>query len=176
MAFPLSPAFAARLWRRVKSAAVWPIGLVIAFEEWGWAPLARCMARLGRLPPVAWLERRIAALPPRLALLAFCVPALVLFPVKLGALWLLGVGRIASGVAVLLLGKIASTAVVARIFALTRPQLMQLPRFARAYLRWLAWKTRVMARLRASPAWRSARAVMRGLARRLRRLRRSRAG
>jgi len=36
---------------------------VMLFEEWGWEPLQRMVARLMRLPPLTWLERRIAALP-----------------------------------------------------------------------------------------------------------------
>lgn len=166
MEFSSLRALAAWPWRLLRSTAVWAIGLVIAFEEWGWTPLAGVMARLGRWPPVAWLEQRVIALPPRRALLVFCVPALVLFPVKLGALWLLGVGRIALGVIVLLAGKIASTAVVARLFSLTGPQLLQLPSFARGYGRWLAWKSRVMGSLRGSLPWRLARAMLRGIARR----------
>ena len=53
------------------------VALVILFEEWGWEPLARLLAAFGRLPFVGWLERRIAALPPRLALVVFFVPALI---------------------------------------------------------------------------------------------------
>ena len=35
------------------------VALVILFEEWGWEPLQRLMARLARLPLLAWLERRV---------------------------------------------------------------------------------------------------------------------
>ena len=40
------------------------LALLILFEEWGWEPLRAALASLGRWPPVAALERRIAALPP----------------------------------------------------------------------------------------------------------------
>ena len=61
--------------------------------------------------------------------------------------------------AVLLLGaaKLAGTALVARIFQLTQPALMQLPFFARWYTRWKLWKDGVMRAVRAHPAWRAAR-------------------
>lgn len=133
------------------------VALLILFEEWGWGPLARWMSLLARLPLVRRLERFLIELRPAGALLAFCVPALLLLPVKIGALWLIGQGRRVAGVTVLVLAKIVGTAVVARIFLLTRPQLMRLPWFARGYARWLRWKATVMARMRVSPPWALAR-------------------
>jgi hypothetical protein len=38
--------------------------LLILFEEWGWEPLQRLMARIARLPVVRHLEAGIARLPP----------------------------------------------------------------------------------------------------------------
>ena len=46
----------------------WLLALIVLFEEWGWEPLARLMAQLAQLPLIGWLERRIARLPPALAL------------------------------------------------------------------------------------------------------------
>jgi hypothetical protein len=139
------------------------VALVIVFEEWGWGPLARMMGRVGRWPPIRWIELRVAALPPHGALFVFCIPALLLAPVKLAALWLIGEGRVTAGVVVLVLAKILGTAVVARIFLLTQPQLMRLPWFARGYRRWLRWRTATMGRMRASRPW----ALVRGVSERL---------
>ena len=36
------------------------IALILLFEEWGWEALAALVARLARLPFVAWVERHIA--------------------------------------------------------------------------------------------------------------------
>ena len=52
------------------------VALVLLFEEWGWEPLQAAMARIARLPPLAWLERRIARLPSWAALLVMAVPVL----------------------------------------------------------------------------------------------------
>ena len=41
-----------------------PLALLLLFEEWGWEPLARAVARLARLPLWAWIEHKIQALPP----------------------------------------------------------------------------------------------------------------
>ena len=130
--------------------------LVLLFEEWGWEPLAALLARLARLPLWAWLERRIAALPPWGALAMFAVPALALLPVKLLALFLLGRGHAFAGLVVLVGAKLLGTAVLARLFTLTQPALMRLAWFARWYPRWKAWKDGVIAQVRASRLWRTA--------------------
>lgn len=137
------------------------LALLILFEEWGWVPLQRAAAFVARLPPLAWLERRIAALPPWAALSVFALPTLALLPVKLAALWLIGRGHALPGLAVIVVAKLVGTAVVARLFALTRPALMQLRGFARAYGRWTAWKEALLARVRASWAWRAGRVLKR---------------
>ncbi len=147
--------------RFLASAATWAFALVLLFEEWGWAPLARLMGVVAKLPGVAWVERQIAALPPRLALGVLFVPMLVLLPFKIGALWLMAGGRMASGVALFLGAKILGTGIVARLFMLTQPQLMRLAWFARVYLRWLAWKNMLMAHVRATLPWRLMRATLR---------------
>ena len=152
---------AALPWRLLKGAVTWVVGALILFEEWGWAPLARLLGVFARWPPVAWLERRIAALPPALAVLVFLVPALLLLPVKVAALWLIGRGRTLLGIGVIVAAKVIGTGLVARLFMLTRPQLMRLPWFARLYVRWVAWKEGVMARVRASLPWRVARSLQR---------------
>jgi hypothetical protein len=143
------------------------VALVVLFEEWGWEPLQRLMARIGRLPVLAWLERRIAALPPAAALVVFFLPALALLPVKLLALWFIGQGQRLLGVLIIVAAKIVGTAIVARLFTLTQPALMRLPWFARAYTRWIAWKQAAFAMVRATWAWRAGRVVKRRWAHRV---------
>src|SRR5262249_54439763 len=107
----------------------------------------------GRLPVFRSIERGIAALPPYAALAVFFAPSLALIPVKLCALWLIAKGHAFLGVTVIVIAKIAGTAVVARLFMLTKPALMKLAWFARLYTRWTAWKDALVARVRASAAW-----------------------
>ncbi len=139
------------------------LALLILFEEWGWEPLQRALARLGRLPLLRQLEALIARLPPHAALLAFFLPALLLLPVKLAALGLIAHGQHLLGLVVIVLAKLVGTAVVARLFTLTRPALMQLPWFVQLYTRWTAWKQALLARVRASWAWRWGRVLKRQL-------------
>ena len=120
-----------------------PVALLLLFEEWGWGPLAAAFAALGRLPIWRRLEGLIAALPPWAALLAFGVPVLALIPVKLLALYLIADGRIGLGVALVLLAKLAGTAVAARLFQLTQPALMRLAWFDRGYTAFKSWNSHV---------------------------------
>lgn len=160
------------LLRWLRTFVSWLLALVILFEEWGWVPLARALAWLGRLPVLAWIERRVRALPPYAALALFALPTLALLPVKLLALWLIGIGRMSLGLLVIVLAKVLGTAVVARLFMLTQPALMRLAWFERWYLRWMAWKTALLTQVHASKVWRGTLALKLALKRRLRRLRR----
>ena len=147
------------------------LALLILFEEWGWEPLQRALAWVARLPPLAWIERRIAALPPYGALLIFLLPTLLLLPVKIAAVWLVGIGQATLGLALILVAKLIGTALLARIFKLTQPALMQLAWFALWYGRWTVWKAGLVARVRASWAWRVGRVIKRRVAMRLARWR-----
>jgi len=135
------------------------LALVLLFEEWGWEPLQALLAKLARLPLWAWLEGRIARLPPWGALAIFAIPALALLPIKLLALFLIGRHHAFMGLCVLLSAKVVGTALLARLFTLTQPTLMRLAWFARWYPRWKVWKDGIIAQVRASPAWRMGRRI-----------------
>ncbi len=144
----------------------WLLALVIVFEEWGWMPLQNLLARVGRWPGLRWVEGRVQALAPWAALLVFAMPTALLLPVKLLALWAMGQGHMALGMAVIVLAKVAGTAVVARLFTLTRPALLRLAWFAWAYAHWLRLKARLLLSVRASWPWRAARIWRRTVQRR----------
>lgn len=132
---------------------------LLLFEEWGWEPLARQVARLSRLPLWARLEAWLRNLPPWGALLSFALPVIALIPVKLLALYLFGTGHYASGVALIGGAKLAGTAIVARLFQLVQPTLMRIGWFARWYPCWTAWKDRVLDIVRQSAPWHAVRAL-----------------
>lgn len=135
------------------------VALVLLFEEWGWQPILRAMAWLARWSPLAALERWIAGLPPYGALAAFVLPSTLLLPVKLGAVWLLAHGQPIAAAALLVFAKVAGTGLVARIFLITKPQLMRIGWFAQAYSVFVPWKEALFERVRASWAWRWGRMV-----------------
>ncbi|WP_440108535.1 hypothetical protein [Acidovorax sp. BL-A-41-H1] len=137
------------------------LALVIVFEEWGWEPLQHLLARIGRWPGLRWVEGWVRSLPPWAAVAVFALPTALLLPVKLLALWAIGHGHVVLGMAIIVLAKLVGTAVVARLFTLTQPALMQLPWFAALYAGWTRAKHAVLERARATWAWRVARVLRR---------------
>jgi hypothetical protein len=116
----------------------------------------RLMARVGALPLVARLEERMRRLPPYPAMLLFLLPAAILLPVKLAALWLLASGHAILGVLIIIAGKMAGTAFGARLYVILRPTLVTLNWFAHAEAWLFGWRDRIYARLHAMPAWQKA--------------------
>jgi hypothetical protein len=128
--------------------------LIVLFEEWGWRPLMDMLGWLARFRLIAKLEQWIASLPPYASLLVFALPTTILLPLKFIAMWLLANGQVFAAGGLFLGAKIASTALVARIFMLTKPALMRIEWFARAYNLFVPWKDALFAQIRASWVWR----------------------
>ncbi len=133
------------------------LALLILLEEWGWRPLADLLGRLARWRPWAQVETGIARLPPYAALLVFVVPSALLLPLKFLALFLIAQGQFVLAALLFAGAKIVATALVARIFMLTQPALMQIGWFAWAYDTVMPWKEALVERVRASWVWRVSR-------------------
>ena len=133
------------------------LALLILLEEWGWQPLADLLGRLARWRPWAALETAIARLPPYAALLVFIVPSALLLPLKFTALFLIARGQFLLAGLLFAGAKVVATALVARLFVLTQPALMQIGWFAWAYDTVMPWKEALVERLRASWVWRVSR-------------------
>jgi hypothetical protein len=133
--------------------------VLILFEEWGWEPLRRVFALIAKLPVIRQFEALLERLPPRWAFVVLVLPSLLILPVKLLAVWLIAEGRVTLGLLVVVAAKLIGTALLAWLFQLIQPALMQLPWFARLYTRWTGWKAELLAWVRASAAWRTARAI-----------------
>jgi len=145
--------------RLINGLFAWLLALLILFEEWGWEPLQRMLAWVARLPGLRWVEARIKTLSPYGALAILMLPTLLLLPVKLLALWLMGQGQVMLGTLVIVGAKLVGTAIVARLFSLTKDALLQLAWFARFYVRWTGWKNALLAQVRASWPWRLGRVL-----------------
>lgn len=135
------------------------LALIILFEEWGWRPLSDLLGRLAAFAPIAAFERLLARLPPYAALVALALPASLALPLKLLAIWLLANAYFFSAALLFVGAKIAATALVARIFLLVKPQLMQIGWFATAFEWFVAWRDALYAQIRASWVWRYGRIV-----------------
>lgn len=134
---------------------LYPIALILLFEEWGWEPLAKAVYRITRMPFLIRLESKILILPPAGVFLIFCFPFVALLPFKFLALYMFGKGHLISGAFLFIIAKIIGTALFARIFQITRPVLMQIKFFARYYPRWINWKNQMLELVRKSQPWQS---------------------
>jgi hypothetical protein len=130
------------------------LALLILLEEWGWQPLADLLGRLVRWRPWARLEAAVAGLPPYAALVVFALPSLLLMPLKFLALFLIAKGQLVLAGLLFAGAKVVATALVARLFMLTRPALMRIGWFAWGYERFMPWKEALEAYVRSSYVWR----------------------
>jgi hypothetical protein len=158
-----------RLRRLLTGPLVLLAALLIAFEEFAWDELSALLAKLGRWPVLRQLEAVVSRASPPVALSLFLLPVLGLLPVKLAAVLLISRGHAVLGLLVILLAKLLGTAVAARLFSLTRSQLMRVQWFARAYQLFMQFKSYIHARLAASPAWQAAHRMLDAVLTRLRR-------
>lgn len=140
--------------RRLFAPLVYLAAVLLLLEDWLWTLGARLMAKLTAWPPLHRLEVWICRLGPYTSLVLFALPAVLLFPVKLLALWAMGNGHALTGLLVIIAAKIIGAAAVARLYLLTRPVLLTILWFARLLGWFLALKQRWIANLRATAAWR----------------------
>ena len=158
------------IWRPLRGVLLALAAVVVFIEEFGWRPLARWAARLAQWPPLARLEFRVQRVSPREALVLFLAPVVLLFPLKMLALWLIHDGRPLFGISLIVVAKLLGTALAGRLFVLVEPQLMSFDRFARAVWWWRELQRRVKAAVVGMAAWRRVRASMRWLRTTLRRM------
>ncbi|MEQ1528128.1 MAG: hypothetical protein ABL925_02350 [Methylococcales bacterium] len=118
------------------------LAVVLIVEEWLWdwlTVLGHWLA--GRLNLVK-IEQWLVQTTPRMALFAFCIPLLIVTPINLIALGLLASGLILQGLLLELMAKLLGTLLIARVFALTKPQLLSFAFLNYIYTTissWLHW-------------------------------------
>ena len=150
------PSLTKRLKRLVGAPFVVLAAVIILLEDWLWDDLARFAAAIGRLPVFRQIEGFIVGLPPYAALGFFAVPSTLLIPVKLAALYLVAHGHAFVGLLIVVGAKVAGTALVARLFTLTRPKLLRIAWFAWVYERFIAFKTRIYEAIKATAVYKAA--------------------
>lgn len=113
--------------------------LAIAFlvEAWFWDHVEPVIARIVAALPLRELKlklsRWIDQLSPVMTLPVFVVPVVPLYPLKIVALAMIAKGQVVAGVAMFAFLQVVGLGVVAFIFDLTRPKLLQLRWFAAVY-------------------------------------------
>jgi hypothetical protein len=130
------------------------LAIVFLVEAWIWDHLGPVVGRAMAALPLEAVRRRleqvIERLPPYLTLLVFAIPAVVLLPFKLLALWLLGNGHFVAGGAAFLAAKTVGLAVTAFLFKTCKPKLLEIGWFVRFYA--LMLRLKLWAALQMAPA------------------------
>ncbi len=147
--------------RRARAALLFVGALLFLVEEWIWNAAVSFFEWLGRHRATRWIEDRLRRLPGWAALAALVLPMLLLFPVKVAALWMIATGRVVTGCTVALLAKLLSTAVIARIFLTCKPQLMSMRWFCRLHAWIVELRQAVHAWLARQPGWHATLAAIR---------------
>lgn len=126
--YPEGRLSAARTLRRLVKRLITPplfvvVTAVLLVEEVLWR-LSAVVGWVARLPVLRSVERLIAGLPPYPALACFLLPAAALAPIKFLAFYWLAGGHPALGISTIAFAKVTGTALVARIFQLTKGSLL----------------------------------------------------
>lgn len=134
--------------------------LLIWCEESIWIWLKRVTSLIAMLPLIRWIETRIIRLPPWIMLAIFFLPLMLLFPLKILAVYWLTRGYWLASLMLIAAAKILGTAVVARMYVVCQPQLMSI-----AWFKWLhdlftSTRDRMYAALHALPLYQRARAFL----------------
>ena len=118
------------------------LAIILIIEEWLWdllSALGHALIQWLRLERVElWLTQTT----PTMALVAFSIPILIVLPINLLAIGLLAHGLILQGIGVELLAKLLGTVLIARVFTLTKPQLLTFNVLRIVYTTitgWLQW-------------------------------------
>src|SRR3954464_8903381 len=88
-------------------------------------------AWLAGLKPFRRLEALIAGLPPYPTLALFLIPMAIIWPIKLYALYLIGLGHVGQGMAAFVVAKVVGVGLAERLFAISRDKLLSIGWFAK---------------------------------------------
>ncbi len=149
-------------------AAIWMI-----FEEWVWDSLVALMERLGRLTLVNRFERFLARQHQYLLLALFIFPFLIMIPAKVYGLLLITGGKVIRGATIFVLAKLMVTALVTRLFVISKDKLLLIKPFATFYYWFTEKKEWLYAEVRKLAGWQLAKKWISHLKTRLSSLKRS---
>ncbi|MDI1293730.1 MAG: hypothetical protein PSV18_13430 [Methylobacter sp.] len=118
------------------------LAIFLIIEEWLWDLLTAFGHSLSQWLNLEQFEQWLSQTTATMALVAISIPILIVTPINLVAFGLLANGLILQGILMEVLAKLLGTLLVARVFALTKPQLLTFAFLNIIYttiMRWLQW-------------------------------------
>ncbi len=132
--------------RKIRRFFLLLLAFVFVIESWIWEWAGAWVARFIAWLPLDSLKEKIAYLiehlPPYVTLCVFVIPAILLFPLKLIALWLMAKGNVFSGVSVIVFAQVVGFGILSFLFEVCKPKLMQLAWVKSSYEWLIYWKHR----------------------------------
>lgn len=132
------------------------LAIFLLFEEWLWDVLTTLGRKLSVWLHLERFEEWLRKTSPKMALVAFAIPLLIVTPLNLIALGMIAHGKILHGVLLEIVAKLIGTVLIARVFALTRAQLLTLRWFKVMYDTITGWLEWAHVRIRATWAYQRA--------------------
>lgn len=133
-------------------AAIWML-----FEEWVWDSIVAVMEVVGRLRIINRFENVLAKQNPYFLLTLFIFPFLIMIPAKLYGLYLITGGKVFRGVFIFIMAKVTITALVTRLFIVSKHKILLIKSFATFYYWFEDKKEWLYSEVRKLPAWQAAR-------------------
>ena len=132
------------MWRALTKAFWLTIAAIFVIEAWLWDHLEPIVERVVALLPLRWVKALVAEqvedLSPPATLFVFAVPAALLFPLKLLAIWFLAHEQWLLAITTVIFAKLLGLGVTSFLFAVTRDKLLQMDWFRAAYEKIVQWR------------------------------------
>lgn len=126
------------------------------FEEWVWDSIVAVMAVVGRLKIVHRFEAFLARQNQYTLLVLFTFPFFIMLPAKVYGLYLITSGKVVRGITIFVAAKVTITALVTRLFIISKDKLLLIKSFASFYHWFQDKKEWLYAEVRKLPAWQAA--------------------
>lgn len=136
-------------------AAIWML-----FEDWVWDRILAVMGKIARLRLVRSFETFIGRQNPYVLLFLFSFPFLIMIPAKLFGLYLIANGKLLRGVSIFVVAKVTITALVTRLFIISKDKLLLIKTFASFYNWFSEKKEWLYSELRKLRAWQEAKKLI----------------
>jgi len=133
------------MWRALTRGFWLTIAVIFVIEAWLWDKLEPIVAWCVGLLPLRALKHLVSEqvedLSPPATLIVFAIPAAMLFPLKLIAIWFIAHEQWLGACLTILFAKLLGLGVTSFLFAVTRDKLLQMDWFRAAYEKIVEWRT-----------------------------------
>jgi hypothetical protein len=132
------------MWRALTKMFWLTIAAIFVVEAWLWDRLEPIVETCVAWLPLRWVKALVAEqvedLSPPATLFVFAVPAALLFPLKLVAIWFFAHEQWLFAILTVIFAKLLGLGVTSFLFTVTRDKLLQMDWFRAAYEKIVQWR------------------------------------